>query len=102
MFPCKLPCTVFIDWRIARLTSFLTIYSIIFYGKELTCSEATDPLISFNRHTSSVSLKQHWNFLDHVIFLYIENWLAMMSKMAARVLKYELGSPSYGDLKLEN
>ena len=25
----------------------------------------------------------------------------MMSKMAARVLKYELGSPSYGDLKLE-
>ena len=25
----------------------------------------------------------------------------MTSKMAARVLKYELGSPSYGDLKLE-
>jgi len=26
----------------------------------------------------------------------------MTNKMVARVLTYELGSPSYGDLKLEN
>ena len=26
----------------------------------------------------------------------------MTNKMAAKVLTYELGSPSYGDLKLEN
>ena len=77
------------------------IYSIIFYGKELTWHEATDPLVCFNRHASSVSLKQHLHFLDHGIFIYFQNWLAMTSTMAARLLSYKLGLPIYGDSKLE-
>ena len=62
------------------------IYSIIFYGKELTCHEATDLSVSFYQHASSSSLKQHRHLLDHMIFLYIQNLLAMTSKMAVRVL----------------
>ena len=50
MAPCKLPCAVFIDRKIARQTSFLTIYSIIFYGKKLICHKAMDLLVCFNRH----------------------------------------------------
>ena len=42
MAPCKLPCAIFISRKIARYTSFLTIYSIIFYGKELTCHKVMD------------------------------------------------------------
>ena len=48
MAPCKLPCTVFIDRKIAFETSCLTIYSIIYYGEELTCHKATDSLVYFN------------------------------------------------------
>ena len=61
------------------------MYSTIFYGKELTCHEAADLSISFNRHTLSVSLKQHHHFFDLMIFLYIYNQLAITSKMVARV-----------------
>ena len=39
----------FIDRKIACSTSFLTMYSILFYDKELTCAEAMDPLVCFNR-----------------------------------------------------
>ena len=60
-----------------------------------------DLLVSFNRHASSVGLKQHRHSLYHMIFLYIKIRLAMTSKIAARALKYELESPSYGDSKLQ-
>ena len=56
MAQCKLPCASFIDRKIARYTSFLTIYNIIFYGKELACHEATGLLVCFNRHASSIGL----------------------------------------------
>ena len=56
MAPFKLPCAVFIDGKIACKTSFLTIYSIIFYGKELTCHEAMDLLVCFNWHASFLGL----------------------------------------------
>ena len=50
------------------------IYSIVFYGKELTCHEVADLSVSFNRHASSIGLKQHHHFLDHVIrvIIYLE------------------------------
>ena len=95
MAPCKLPCAIFIDRKIACQTSFLTIYSIIFYGNELTCHEAMDLLVCFNRHASFLGLSQGGHIRYHVIFIYIQNRLAMMNKMAARVLAYELGSLSY-------
>ena len=91
---CTHPCAAFID------QSFLMIYSTIFYGKELTCQEAMDSLACFNRHTSFLNLK-YGGFVYHAIFIYIYNWLAMTNKMAARVLTYKLGLPSYGDSKLE-
>ena len=68
--------------------------------KELTCHEVTDPSVCFNQHASSFGLKEHRHFLNHVIFINIENRLVMMSKILARVLTYELGLPSYGDSKL--
>ena len=55
MAQCKLPCAVFIDRKIAHQTSFLTIYSIIFYGKELTCHEAMDLLVCFNQLPHSLA-----------------------------------------------
>ena len=83
---CKLPCTVLIDQKFAvkqAFQRFIVLYSMV---KELAYHEVTDPSVSFNGHTSSIGLKQHRHFLDHVIFKYIKNWLAMTSKMAARVL----------------
>ena len=71
MASCKLPCAVFIDQKIARKAGFLTIYSIIYYDKELTCHEAVDLSVTFNQHALSIGIKQHCHFLDHVIFLYI-------------------------------
>ena len=76
-------------------------YSNIFYGKELICHEAMDPSVCLNQHASFISFKQHRQFIDHVIFIYFQNQLAMTSKMAARILNYKLGSPSYGDSMLE-
>ena len=44
---------------------------LISYGNEHTCYEAMDLSVSFNQHASSICLKQHCHFLDHVMFLYI-------------------------------
>ena len=72
MAPCKLPCAVFIrrlkDSQLNKLSNDL--YSNMFYGKELTFHEAIDPSVCFKQHASSVGLKQHRLFLDHVIFIY--------------------------------
>ena len=55
-------CIVYI---ICIYICFLTIYSIIFYGEGLTCHEAKDPLVYFDRHVLSVGLKQ----LHHVLIM---------------------------------
>ena len=81
------------DSSLNKLSNDLQYYIYVFYGGELTCHEATDPLVCFNWHALSVSLLQHRHFLHHVI--YIKNWLTITNKMASRVLIYELGSPSY-------
>ena len=67
------------------------IYSIIFYGKELTCHIVTDALI-YNHRSFFVN-----HYLNHVKFIFI--WLAMTNKMAAKDLFYAQGLPSYGDSK---
>ena len=67
------PVRCFYKSKIARYTSFLTIYGIIFYGKELICHEVTDPLVCFNQHALSVGLKKDPHSLDHMIFnIYLE------------------------------
>ena len=71
MVPCKLPCAVTIDRKISCQTSFLMIYSIIFYDRELTCHEAMDPLICFNRHASLRGLLQGGHFSYRMILIYI-------------------------------
>ena len=71
MAPCKFPCAVLIDQKIAHYTSFLTIYSIIFYGKELTCHEAMNLLVCFNLHASFLGLYKGGHIRYHVIFIYI-------------------------------
>ena len=69
------------------------IRSIIFYGKELTCHEAADLSVSFNRHACSVGLIQHRS-CD--IFIYLE--LAFHDEQnGGQSLK--IGARSYGNLK---
>ena len=65
------PMCCFIYQKTAHQISFQTIFSIIFYGKVLTCHKVTDPLVCFNRHALSVGLKQHCYFIYYVIFIYI-------------------------------
>ena len=49
--------------------------------KEFTCHEAMDPLVCFNQYESSVGLKQHRHFLDHVIFIYFRIGLPWQAKL---------------------
>ena len=58
-----------------------------------------DPLICFNRHKSFLGLTPGGHFVYHVTFtsLYLES----VKEMAVRILIYELGWPSYGELKLK-
>ena len=57
MAPCKHPCAVFIDRKIACRKSFPTIYSIIFYGKELIHHKVIDPSVCFNQYALFLGLK---------------------------------------------
>ena len=56
-----------------------------------------DPLVCCNRHALFLGIA---HCLSRDIYN-ILNWLAMMNKMAARVLSYELESPSYSDSNLK-
>ena len=67
--PMQTPKCYLYRSKIAHQTNFPTIYSITFYGKELTCHEATNLLVCFNRQTSS---KTGWLFcLSSDIYIYI-------------------------------
>ena len=68
------PMYYFYGWKDSSLSKLSIDLS---YGEELTCYEESDPLVCFNRQASSVGLKWHHHFLDHVIFIYILNQLAM-------------------------
>ena len=48
------------------------IYSIIFYGKELTCHEAMDPSVCFNQCALFLGLTQDYHSVYHVKFTYLE------------------------------
>ena len=77
------------DSPLKKLSNTLVLYSMV---------EVMDPLVCLNQHASLLGQNQSSHF---VIFIYISNLLAMTNKMAAKVLTYELGSPSYGNSKLE-
>ena len=49
MAPMQTPMCCFYRLKDSPLNSFLMIYSIIFYSKELTWHEATDPSINTHR-----------------------------------------------------